>query len=124
MASFETAVYAVSCYLDTMVQQSLAGKEEKEKKKKKKARISNDDTHLPSTKKKLKNSTPSSSLRPDPGHLCARRRRRTRDLPVALHSVRAPADDRLHQRVQRSSGSGAGKREERRRLYEEELLGR
>jgi hypothetical protein len=25
VASFETAVYAVSCYLDTMVQQSLAG---------------------------------------------------------------------------------------------------
>ena len=135
-ASLETAVYAVSCYLDTMVQQSLAGKEIKKKKKTKKktkkrrskigerlALSANDDDDDDDAHKKKKNSN-LFILRPDPGHLCARRRRRPRDLPVALHSLCASLDDWVHQRIQRGGArrSGEGKRERRRRS--DELQGR
>ena len=81
VASFETAVYAVSCYLDTMVQQSLAGKKRRgikrgrrgtvsPRSKLERARLSADDPHPPSWKTGGKNSNSknifSSQARPRP----------------------------------------------------------
>ena len=75
VASFETAVYAVSCYLDTMVQQSLAGKKKKKKTEEKdeEAQFRNwrelaDDAHPEKKKKKKKKKleTQTSQARPRP----------------------------------------------------------
>jgi len=90
LASFETAVYAVSCYLDSMIQQSLAGKREEEAEneaksslscfenrelvaaKKKHSKIKNQNSQLVQARPRprSRSSAPPASRRPCPRARC------------------------------------------------------